>query len=36
MLAKGIDIGHIGWAGATVMVAGIAGLCFLAWVFYGG
>lgn len=34
ILAKGVNIEHIGWAGAFVMVVGIIGLCFVIWVFF--
>lgn len=34
LLAKGIDIQHIGWAGACVMIAGFAALCFVGWLFF--
>jgi hypothetical protein len=32
-LAQGIDVGHIGWAGAFVLVAGIIAVCFILWLF---
>lgn len=34
ILAQGIDIAHIGWAGAFVTIAAIIGLCFIVWVLF--